>query len=293
MYRNIIQESIEYIETHLKSELTVKELSERAGFSLFHYYRVFQSVVGMPVMQYILRRRLLNGIYEISCGNKMIDVAFIYGFDTYAGFYKAFLREFGYTPAQFLKTYKVKKPYGINLFQQEHRMVTHKKIAEILKNWGLEKEQISDIFYEGSGNRNDSAFYVGEQYVIKFSANMQTLKTHMELSKALGEAGLWSALPVKTLDGKDHIAEDGLFYCLTRRLAGQQLQVGDLYEEGGMTKARYIGEVLGQAIPYVVLSNQLIATAWFMEQDKYRELYEINRSMTEWMAGRFEKLKIK
>ena len=172
-------------------------------------------------------------------------------------------------------------------------MVTHKKIAEILKNWGLEKEQISDIFYEGSGNRNDSAFYVGEQYVIKFSANMQTLKTHMELSKALGEAGLWSALPVKTLDGKDHIAEDGLFYCLTRRLAGQQLQVGDLYEEGGMTKARYIGEVLGQAIPYVVLSNQLIATAWFMEQDKYRELYEINRSMTEWMAGRFEKLKIK
>ncbi len=71
MYREIIQDSIDYIEDNLKTELSAQELSDRAGFSLFHYYRVFQTAVGLPVMQYVLRLRLLNAIYEISLGGKM------------------------------------------------------------------------------------------------------------------------------------------------------------------------------------------------------------------------------
>lgn len=140
MYREIIQDSIDYIEDNLKCGITADELSARAGFSLFHYYRLFQTAVGMPVMQYIVRRRLLNAIYEISCGSKMVDAALLYCFDTHAGFYKAFVRELGYTPSQYLKKYKVKKPYRINIFEEEHIMVTHKKAKEILKAWKLENE---------------------------------------------------------------------------------------------------------------------------------------------------------
>ena len=127
VYKEIIQKSINYIEDNLKSEFTVEELSEMAGFSLFHFYRLFHTAVGMPVMQYVVRRRLLHGIYEIGSGRQMVDVALDYGFSTYAGFYKAFLREFGCTPAHFTKLYKVKKPYRIHLFEEEHIMVTHKK----------------------------------------------------------------------------------------------------------------------------------------------------------------------
>ena len=43
-----------------------------------------------------------------------------------------------------------------------------------------------------------------------------------------------------------------------------------------------------KAIPYVVITNQLIATAWFSEQEKYRELYETNKKMTEWMLYNFD-----
>ncbi len=43
-----------------------------------------------------------------------------------------------------------------------------------------------------------------------------------------------------------------------------------------------------KAIPYVIITNQLISTAWFSEQEKYRELYEINKKMTEWMLQNFE-----
>ena len=65
MYLTIIQKSIDYIEDNLKTDITAKELSEMAGFSMFHYYRLFHSAVGLPVMQYITRRRLLNALYDI------------------------------------------------------------------------------------------------------------------------------------------------------------------------------------------------------------------------------------
>lgn len=53
----------------------------------------------------------------------------------------------------------INKPYKINLFQEEHIVVTHKKISEILTNWKLENEIIRDVFYE-SGEKNDNVFYV-------------------------------------------------------------------------------------------------------------------------------------
>lgn len=43
-----------------------------------------------------------------------------------------------------------------------------------------------------------------------------------------------------------------------------------------------------RAIPYVIIANQLISTAWFAGQEKYGELYETNRKMTEWMLQNFE-----
>lgn len=54
-YRKSIQNSLNYIEDHLKTTVTAAELSEQAGYSLFRYYRLFQAAVGMSVMQYILR----------------------------------------------------------------------------------------------------------------------------------------------------------------------------------------------------------------------------------------------
>ena len=45
-----------------------------------------------------------------------------------------------------------------------------------------------------------------------------------------------------------------------------------------------------KAIPYVVITNQLISTAWFSEQEKYRDLYETNKKMTEWMLLNFDNM---
>ena len=46
-----------------------------------------------------------------------------------------------------------------------------------------------------------------------------------------------------------------------------------------------------KAIPYIILANQFVCVAWFAEQDKYAELFEINKQMTAWLIEKFEELK--
>lgn len=42
----------------------------------------------------------------------------------------------------------------------------------------------------------------------------------------------------------------------------------------------------------MVMSNQLLALAWFAGQEKNAELYETNRKMTEWLIKEFDELRI-
>lgn len=240
--RVIIQRSLDYIEENLQTEITATELAKAAGFSLFHYYRLFQQATGLPVMQYILRRRLLHGVYAMMQGSTKIHAALLYGFDTYAGFYKAFCREFGATPSEFLKSSRAKRPYRIDITKEEHMTVTHKKASQILHNWNLEDETITDIYYEGTKNKNDSAVYVGEQYILKYTANLGKLKKHIELSKALECIGLLSAVPVHTNHGAEYIQDGEVYFYLTRRLPGKQM-VSHSFGEGD---GRFVGEIIGQ-----------------------------------------------
>ena len=427
--RKTIQTALDYIEENLKAEISVSDLSDMTGYSLYHFYRLFQSATGMPVMQYILRRKLLNAIYDISSGLSKTEAALLYGFETYAGFYKAFKREIGYTPSDFLKRFKVKKPYKINLFKEEHIMLTHKKIAEILKHWGLQSESIKDIYYEETGERHENAYYIGDKYVIKATTNLGDLKKQISLTDAISNAGLYAANVIKTLNNEEYFVDGEYYFILTERLDGSQIKPDKVYFDGYASNARFIGEIIGQlhlalknvdavvndvdifsdvvnwampkvkesvglsdslceeytvnfgelypklhkqiihrdpnpsniitcddkwgfidfelseknvrifdpcyaatailsetfadddenklekwidiykeivfgydsvvkmsedeskAVPYVLLSNQLIATAWFAEQEKYKDFYEVNIKMTRWIVHNFDKLK--
>lgn len=241
-----LQKSLDYIEENLQTEITAAELAEMASFSLFHYYRLFQQATGMPVMQYILRRRLLHGIYAMKQGSTKIDAALAFGFDTYAGFYRAFCREFGSTPSEFLKFCRAKRPYRIDLTKEEHMIITHKKAAQILKHWNLDGETITDIYYNGTGNKNESACYVGEEFVLKYTANPGKLKNHIEVSKAIEGVGLLAASPVATPDGQEYIRDGELYFYVTRRLKGQQMVAGSFYEGDYISNARFVGEIIGQ-----------------------------------------------
>lgn len=246
MVREAIQKTLDYVDNNVKEDITAEELAEIAGYSVFHFYRLFQSAVGIPVMQYVLRRKLLYVIYEIGLERKKNEVVYGYGFETYSGFYRAFIREIGYTPAQYLREYKSKKPYRINIFQEEHIMVSNKLISEVLVNWELQDEKVSDIVFPETGEISDCAKYVGSNMVIKFTANLGSVKKATQISKALNSVGLTAPSVIPTIDGKEYVTVGELYFTLTRKVEGERVMASGLYLDDYKEKARFIGEIVGQ-----------------------------------------------
>ena len=120
--------------------------------------------------------------------------------------------------------------------------VTHKKAAQILRFWELHDETITDIYYEGTGNKNENACYVGDLFVLKYTVNLGKLKKHIEVSKALESIGLLAAVPVLTTGGQEYVQDGELYFYLTRRLPDKQ-QVSHRFDDGD---ARFVGEIIGQ-----------------------------------------------
>lgn len=228
--REIIQQSLDFIEQNIKAEITVDELCAMAGYSFAHYCRLFKNVVDMTPNRYILRRKLLHVVYEMSGIKSKLDIALDYGFETYAGFYKAFKREFSCSPSEFTKNHKGTKPYRINILQEEHIMISKNEIVKILTHWNLENETITDIYNENTGNKNENSFYVGENYVIKFSADLGRIKKSINISNQLSAVGLPCTKVIQTTDGKDYIQHGELIFIITERLKGTQLKCKDIYE---------------------------------------------------------------
>lgn len=246
MIRESIQKTLDYVENNVKEDITAEDLAGIAGYSVFHFYRSFQSAVGVPIMQYILRRKLLHAISEIGSGRKKNDVVYEYGFETYSGFYRSFIREIGYTPADYLQRYKAKKPYKINILQEEHIMVSKKTIAEVLVNWDLQNEKVADIVFPETGETSDTAKYVGEDLVIKYTGNLGNTKKAIEISKALESLGLSSPAIVPTKDGREYVENGELYFMLTKRVEGERIMASKLYLNDYEAKARFIGEIVGQ-----------------------------------------------
>ncbi len=241
-----MQKTLDYIEENLKAEITTVELSDIAGFSVYHYYKLFMNTVGMPIRQYITRRKLLHCVYEINCGKPMIDVTLAYGFNTHSGFYKAFVREFNMSPSRFLKTHKANKPYRINLLNKDYIMLTKKQISGALQNWKLSNSQIKDIYYKNSGVRSENVFCVDDKYFIKFYTNLGQLKNHIKISSALKKVGSNAGLPIKAVDGEE-IVKNGEAYCiLTEKIAGSPMKSDELYSDPCFEKSKIVGEVIGQ-----------------------------------------------
>lgn len=102
-YSELIAKSIEFIEENIKSELTPELIASEYGYSTFHFCRIFNMCQGITLMEYVKKRRLSLSATKLFDGNRIIDIALEYGFDTHNGFSKAFKKEYGFSPTQYIK----------------------------------------------------------------------------------------------------------------------------------------------------------------------------------------------
>ncbi len=102
-YSNAISECIEFIEENIKSDLTPEVIANQCGYSAFHFSRIFNINKEITLMEYVKKRRLSLAAIDLFKGGRIIDIALDYGFETHNGFSKAFKKEFGFSPKQYIK----------------------------------------------------------------------------------------------------------------------------------------------------------------------------------------------
>lgn len=122
-----------YIQEHLGEALSLKDIAFFVGYSEYHYERVFKQWMGMGVMEYVKEQRLQQAWEQIQNGEKIITVAFRYGYQSHSGFTKAFKRRFGISPS---------------LVKAMNVQLQYLKGVEFMKRNDWKKEELRKYFME-------------------------------------------------------------------------------------------------------------------------------------------------
>ena len=127
----VYEKIVKYIDEHIKNEITLDEISRFAGYSQWHLYKIFKVYSPAPIMEYIRNKRLYAAANEIYTGRKLYDVALDYGYETPAGFYKAFQRVFKRNPSEYKnnnQNYKTRR----NIFMNIENVKTVEELNELV-----------------------------------------------------------------------------------------------------------------------------------------------------------------
>ncbi|UII57574.1 AraC family transcriptional regulator [Cytobacillus spongiae] len=129
IYSPVVQKTISHIESNLQEVLSLDLLADEVGFSRFHYHRVFQREVGVSIAEYIRYRRIANAAsLLLYTDRKIIDIAFLFLFESQEAFTRAFKKYYGMPPGQY------RKVMSKLTFQKEEGPM---KNEQLLKGWEL------------------------------------------------------------------------------------------------------------------------------------------------------------
>lgn len=100
--RELIAQSLDWIEAELRSALPLTALCAAAGYSLYHYIRLFQGVTGLTPGDYIARRRITEAALDIQRmpERSLQEISLDYHFNDYETFTRSFKRILHTTPSK-------------------------------------------------------------------------------------------------------------------------------------------------------------------------------------------------
>ncbi|KRG12904.1 helix-turn-helix transcriptional regulator [Lederbergia galactosidilytica] len=196
-YRPIIQKTIDFIEKNLQEELSLESIAQYAGFSKYHFHRIFQREIGVTVSEYIRYRRIANSANMLlNSDRRIIDIAFYYRFETQESFTRSFKKYYELPPGQY------RKIMSKLTMQREETMV--EKTDPLLIGWqlsgshpfnyqiGIDRENFH------KGNASGYLKSVSTQSQEEFATMMQQFKAEKYLGKRLKLSGF---IKSKNVDG--------------------------------------------------------------------------------------------
>lgn len=95
-----LNQAMDYIEANLTGEIDYEQLGRIACCSAYHFQRMFAYMAGVPLAEYIRRRRMSLAAVELQSGDaKIVEVAQKYGYSSPTAFNRAFQSVHGVAPS--------------------------------------------------------------------------------------------------------------------------------------------------------------------------------------------------
>ncbi|MGO3090639.1 MAG: AraC family transcriptional regulator, partial [Galactobacter sp.] len=91
---------IDHVESNLCDEIDVAALAGSLGTTEYHLRRMFSSLTGMPLSEYVRRRRMTFAAADVIAGGSLLDIAVRYGYGSTEAFGRAFRAVHGVSPTE-------------------------------------------------------------------------------------------------------------------------------------------------------------------------------------------------
>ena len=103
--RDTIKACKRYIDAHIREPLDLVSLARRHALSYNAFREAFKEVAAYTPHKYIRLRRVQLAAQALREGYSVTEAAELVGFETLAGFYKAFLDIYGVSPQEFMSSH--------------------------------------------------------------------------------------------------------------------------------------------------------------------------------------------
>ncbi|MEU9487221.1 AraC family transcriptional regulator [Streptomyces decoyicus] len=100
-----LNQAMEHIECHLDQRIEVSDVARQVLMSEYHFRRLFSALAGVPLSEYIRRRRLTVAGAEVLAGERtLLEIAVRYGYTSGEAFARAFRVMHGVGPGEARRT---------------------------------------------------------------------------------------------------------------------------------------------------------------------------------------------
>ena len=103
-YIGKVEQSLDFIHRNISEDLTIDSISQHIFLSKFHFHRIFHSLTGESIMDYVRKYRLeISSDELIASESRIVDIALKNGFSSQEHFMHLFKKYYGITPGEFRK----------------------------------------------------------------------------------------------------------------------------------------------------------------------------------------------
>lgn len=97
-----INQLLSYINENITADLTLDDLAGQLYISKYYLSKIFKQFTGMSTYQYIMKKRLTLSRNMLRSGVPVTTACMDCGFNDYSNYLKAFKREFGHNPSEYM-----------------------------------------------------------------------------------------------------------------------------------------------------------------------------------------------